>query len=143
MVETVPAIVWWCAAVVGLLAVAILEANNVRDIATDAVAGKRTLAVRIGDARARALYAGLVIGAAFVTIVARRPRLPGVAGAPGSTQWGLFGLAAWPLAITAARGLAHGDGARADPGARRHGEAARGDRRCCSRSASCWRTTVS
>ena len=45
--------------VVGLLAVAILEANNVRDIATDTAAGKRTLAVRLGDARARRLYAAL------------------------------------------------------------------------------------
>ena len=52
MVETVPANAWWCArGRSGLLAVAILEANNVRDIATDEAAGKRTLAVRLGDAR--------------------------------------------------------------------------------------------
>ena len=97
MVETVPAASWWCAGVVGLLAVAILEANNVRDIATDTTAGKRTLAVRIGDARARRLYAGLVIGA-FVTIVAGFLVYLVYPGA-GLTQWGLFGLVAWPLAI--------------------------------------------
>jgi len=97
MVETVPANAWWSAAVVGLLAVAILEANNVRDIATDATAGKRTLAVRLGDAQARALYAGLVIGA-FVTIVAGF-LVYLVSPTAGLIQWGLFGLAAWPLAI--------------------------------------------
>ena len=97
MVETVPANAWWCAVVVGLLAVAILEANNVRDIATDEVAGKRTLAVRLGDARARRLYAGLVIGA-FVTIVLGF-LVYLVWPEAGLVQWGLFGLAAWPLAI--------------------------------------------
>jgi len=97
MVETVPANAWWCAGVVGLLAVAILEANNVRDIATDEVAGKRTLAVRLGDAGARRLYAGLVIGA-FVTIVLGF-LVYLVWPDAGLVQWGLFGLAAWPLAI--------------------------------------------
>ena len=59
MAETVPAAAWWCGAVLGLLAVAILVANNLRDIPTDETAGKRTLAVRLGDARTRTLYAGL------------------------------------------------------------------------------------
>jgi len=97
MVETVTAASWWCAAVTGLLAVAILEANNIRDIETDAAAGKRTLAVRLGETHARALYGTLVVGA-FGTIVA------GVLAhllndSVGLTQWGLVGLAAWPLAI--------------------------------------------
>ena len=42
---------------VGLLAAAILMVNNIRDIDTDRRAGKRTLAVRLGRARARVLYA--------------------------------------------------------------------------------------
>jgi len=97
MVETVTAASWWCGAVMGLLAVAILEANNIRDIGTDEAAGKRTLAVRLGEPHARALYGTMVVGA-FGTIVA------GVLAhllndSVGLTQWGLVGLAAWPLAI--------------------------------------------
>jgi 1,4-dihydroxy-2-naphthoate polyprenyltransferase len=51
---------------VGLLAAAILVVNNVRDLDTDRRAGKRTLAVRLGRPRARALYAAMV-AIAFVT----------------------------------------------------------------------------
>jgi 1,4-dihydroxy-2-naphthoate octaprenyltransferase len=40
----------------GLLSCALLMINNLRDIGSDASSGKRTLAVRIGDARARAAY---------------------------------------------------------------------------------------
>ena len=40
----------------GLLACALLMVNNLRDIGTDAQAGKRTLAVKLGDARSRVAY---------------------------------------------------------------------------------------
>ncbi len=40
----------------GLLACALLMVNNLRDISTDAQAGKRTLAVKLGDARSRVAY---------------------------------------------------------------------------------------
>jgi 1,4-dihydroxy-2-naphthoate octaprenyltransferase len=66
--ETVPAAAWWASVPIGLLAVAILVANNLRDIPTDSVAGKRTLAVRLGDARTRLLYRACVVGA-FVAVV--------------------------------------------------------------------------
>src|ERR687892_452216 len=48
---------------VGFLATAILVVNNVRDIETDRRAGKLTLAVRLGRARARVLYAALIVAA--------------------------------------------------------------------------------
>ncbi|MFL6109585.1 MAG: 1,4-dihydroxy-2-naphthoate polyprenyltransferase [Marmoricola sp.] len=46
---------------IGSLACGILVTNNLRDIPTDTVAGKRTLAVKLGDARTRWLYVGLVV----------------------------------------------------------------------------------
>ncbi len=49
-----------CAVPVGLLASAILVVNNVRDLETDRRAGKRTLAVRLGRERTRALYTAMI-----------------------------------------------------------------------------------
>jgi 1,4-dihydroxy-2-naphthoate octaprenyltransferase len=45
----------------GLLACALLMVNNLRDIRTDTLAGKRTLAVLLGDARSRVGYALAVL----------------------------------------------------------------------------------
>jgi 1,4-dihydroxy-2-naphthoate polyprenyltransferase len=53
---------------VGALACAILVANNLRDIPTDTVAGKRTLAVVLGDRRTRLLYVALVVVAAAAVV---------------------------------------------------------------------------
>ena len=65
--ERVPATAWWGSLVVGLPTVGVLLANNIRDVATDAMVGKRTLAVRLGPLRARKLYAGC-IALAFVAL---------------------------------------------------------------------------
>lgn len=57
-------ITWWAVAAsvgVGLYAVALLMVNNIRDLDTDATAGKRTLAVKIGSHRARQLFAAVVL----------------------------------------------------------------------------------
>jgi len=63
---------------VALLAVAILVVNNLRDIPTDAAAGKRTMAVRIGDLATRRQYAFCVAAATLAPVVLA-PRLgPGV-----------------------------------------------------------------
>lgn len=51
---------WGSAAAIGLISCALLMANNLRDIPSDADTGKRTLAVRLGDSRARYAYAILV-----------------------------------------------------------------------------------
>ena len=59
--DRVPWVAWLGAVGVGLLACALLMVNNLRDIPTDALTGKRTLAVRLGDRRARWGYAGLVV----------------------------------------------------------------------------------
>lgn len=48
------------AVAIGLIACAILMVNNIRDIPTDHVAGKRTLAVRLGDRRARRAYCAMI-----------------------------------------------------------------------------------
>ncbi|WP_104086363.1 1,4-dihydroxy-2-naphthoate polyprenyltransferase [Arthrobacter sp. GMC3] len=45
----------------GLIAVALLMANNVRDIPTDSEVGKRTLAVRLGDRNARLSYVLMLV----------------------------------------------------------------------------------
>ncbi|WP_029289845.1 1,4-dihydroxy-2-naphthoate polyprenyltransferase [Cellulomonas sp. HZM] len=65
----VPWTAWVGAVAVGLLACALLMVNNLRDIPTDVLAGKRTLAVRLGDRRARRAYAGLVIVPVLLGIV--------------------------------------------------------------------------
>ncbi len=68
---------------IGALACAILVANNLRDVPTDTLAGKRTLAVLLGDARTRWLYAGLVLAAvASVVLLALT-----------TSWWALLGLA--------------------------------------------------
>lgn len=87
---------------VGLLACALLMVNNLRDIPTDALVGKRTVAVRLGDHRARRAYALLV------TV----PLLLGVAcafAAPGALLVLVLALPAGVLAFTVlvgARGIA-------------------------------------
>ena len=46
---------------VGLIACALLMVNNLRDIPTDALVGKKTVAVRIGDHRARRVYVAMIV----------------------------------------------------------------------------------
>jgi 1,4-dihydroxy-2-naphthoate octaprenyltransferase len=54
-------VVWFAAAAVGLLATALLVANNLRDITSDRASQKRTLAVRIGRRRGGWLYVACVV----------------------------------------------------------------------------------
>jgi 1,4-dihydroxy-2-naphthoate octaprenyltransferase len=66
--EELRALAFELAVPIGLLAASILMVNNVRDIDTDARAGKRTLAVRLGRERARRLYTGTLLLAYVATV---------------------------------------------------------------------------
>jgi 1,4-dihydroxy-2-naphthoate octaprenyltransferase len=63
---------------IGFLATSILVLNNLRDIETDAAAGKRTLATRIGRRLTLILLLVLVCGAFAVPIVMLATRLAGI-----------------------------------------------------------------
>lgn len=54
----------------GFVACALLMINNVRDIATDIESGKLTLAVRLGEQKGRAVYAGFMTAASMFTLAA-------------------------------------------------------------------------
>jgi len=77
---------------VGLLAVALLVVNNLRDIPGDTVAGKHTLAVRLGDRRTRILYVAC-LAVAFASLI----------WVAVDRRGGLLGLVALPLAVRPVR----------------------------------------
>ncbi|WP_340296181.1 1,4-dihydroxy-2-naphthoate polyprenyltransferase, partial [Aquipuribacter hungaricus] len=84
----------WAAAVgVGAGACALLVVNNLRDIPTDALVGKRTLAVRLGDHRTRLLFVALLVTPLACTLVA----------AATATPWALLALLAAVPALRPAR----------------------------------------
>ncbi len=69
IVEQLPSLALISGSTTGLLACALLVINNLRDIPTDVVSGKRTLAVRIGDRRTRVLYEVMLVGAVVGVVV--------------------------------------------------------------------------
>ena len=88
VLERLPGETWWLGAATGALSCALLVTNNLRDVPTDRLVGKNTLAVRLGVERTRRLYVGLVTIAFGSLIVAgtTRPEF-------------LIGLLALPLAV--------------------------------------------
>ncbi|MDO4666118.1 MAG: 1,4-dihydroxy-2-naphthoate polyprenyltransferase [Actinomycetaceae bacterium] len=62
-----PVAAWLTGSAMGLYSCALLMVNNIRDIPTDTVHGKKTLAVRLGDTVARRVYAAEVVVAALLT----------------------------------------------------------------------------
>lgn len=82
-IERITGLAVLAAVPVGLLAVALLVVNNLRDIPGDTESGKRTLAVRMGDAATRRLYAALLVGVAIGIVacaVSRPTALLGLLG---------------------------------------------------------------
>ncbi|HET6613807.1 MAG TPA: 1,4-dihydroxy-2-naphthoate polyprenyltransferase [Kofleriaceae bacterium] len=86
----VPASAWWASVPVGSLAAAILVANNIRDVASDARAGKRTVAVIFGENAARLEYALLLL-VSFASV-------PVAYAMGGLGGWTLLTLGTVPLA---------------------------------------------
>ncbi len=101
-IGTFPAAAVVASLVVGLLATALLEANNLRDRAGDARSGKRTLAVRLGRRGAGWLYAGSLAAAAA-----------GVVALAGWNPWALLALVVFPLARQPVRLALGGEEGRA------------------------------
>jgi 1,4-dihydroxy-2-naphthoate polyprenyltransferase len=77
---------------VGMLSCAVLVANNLRDIESDAEVGKRTLAVLLGDRDTRRLYTALIVLPLLLSLVGA-VKNPAV----------LLGLLAAPLAYSPVR----------------------------------------
>ncbi len=86
--ERVPLLALAASVPMGALATALLVTNNLRDIPTDAEAGKITLAVVLGERRTRLLYLLCIVGAfaSGLALAASRP-------------WALLLLAAVPFAV--------------------------------------------
>ena len=82
---------------IGLLACALLMANNLRDVATDAAVGKRTLAVHLGDPLSRRVFVLMITGA-FLAVAIVGVRHP----------WCLLALLAVPLAVAPVRAVLGG-----------------------------------
>jgi 1,4-dihydroxy-2-naphthoate octaprenyltransferase len=80
---TVTLPVWGMGVAMGLLTVAILVVNNLRDIENDRRVGKRTLAVRLGQHGARLEYVSCLLGAYVLPVV----------------LWGLGSLPLWSLLV--------------------------------------------
>jgi 1,4-dihydroxy-2-naphthoate octaprenyltransferase len=94
--------VLWLAVPVGLLACALLMVNNLRDIPTDGAVGKRTLAVRIGAQRSRALLVATIVIALL---------LPSIGAVVRSLPWlVVITLVTIPLAIMPLRVIRSAEG---------------------------------
>jgi 1,4-dihydroxy-2-naphthoate octaprenyltransferase len=89
-----------CAVPMGALACAILAVNNLRDRAQDELVGKRTLAVRLGDTKARKGFVVLLVIAHLSALTTLVP-------------WSLLTVAVLPLTISISRAVMSG-ASRAD-----------------------------
>ena len=91
---TLPGVAWVAALATGLPACGILLTNNVRDVDSDRVTGKRTVAVRIGAPRARRLYVVCIAGSMLAVV-----------GCAAFVPSALLALVAFPLAVAPVRAM--------------------------------------
>ena len=84
-----------CAVPMGALSCAILAVNNIRDRAQDELVGKRTLAVRVGDSKARKGFVALLVIAHLSALATLLP-------------WSLITLAVLPLTFSISRSVISG-----------------------------------
>jgi len=82
---------------VGALSCSLLAINNLRDLPKDSLVGKKTLAVRLGDKRARQMFIALLLlahlAAALATVI---------------TPWALITLLFTPITLKISRGIQAG-----------------------------------
>lgn len=95
----VPPAAWVAGCATGFMACAILALNNLRDIETDAGAGKRTLAVRIGRRGTRALVVAFLGAALLAPLLAVALRW--------APPWAALTLLTAPIALVIVRASAH------------------------------------
>ena len=98
--ESLSQLAYVAAIPVGFLASAILVANNLRDIASDEAASKRTLAVKLGASRTRRLFQALIVISLLYTFVI---------AAVAESFLPLLALAATPFAVRPVLHVLYGD----------------------------------
>lgn len=97
VLEHLPSTTWWLGVATGSLSCALLVTNNLRDVPTDRIVGKNTLAVRLGVERTRLFYVALIV-VSFASLIAASVERPEV----------LIGLLALPLAVSPVRRILSG-----------------------------------
>ncbi len=106
--ETFTGLSFVVAAGVGALTTALLVVNNLRDISGDEAAGKRTLAVRMGDRRTRIFFTALIITPFALAWVTAQYWEPWTA-----LVWVAWPFAMWPIVDVLGLGSKKGGGCQA------------------------------
>ena len=126
---SVPGWAWLAACGIGLIACSLLMVNNLRDIGTDPLHGKRTLAVRLGERGARAAFCAMLavpipLGVIALWWARSAHEAQGGVGASGGAATAVVGyliylvypaylLLLMPLAVRAVRPVLRGATGRA------------------------------
>ena len=118
---SVPGWAWLAACGIGLIACSLLMVNNLRDIGTDPLHGKRTLAVRLGERGARAAFCAMLAAPIPLGVIAlwwarSAHEAQGGVGASGGAATAVVGyliylvylLFLMPLAVRAVRPVLRG-----------------------------------